>query len=99
MANSHWLETNICTAYVEEKNEAFYFTCEKGFSILAVQIGASAYICKNKVNYCWVIFEIYIYILQLSRRSSVVSGLISRPPGVLGETPEGSKELEQKKVQ
>jgi hypothetical protein len=38
---SHWLETDICIAYIEEYNEAFCITwMKKGCSILAAQIGA-----------------------------------------------------------
>ncbi len=39
---------------------------------------------------------ISIYILQLSRRSSIVSGLISKPPGVVGGTPRAQKNRNKK---
>jgi hypothetical protein len=43
-----------------------------------------------------VLFKVWphrfsLYILQLSRRSSVVSGLISKPPGVVGGTSRAQK--------
>ena len=48
--------------FEEKKSKAFYVYIWKMFSILAVQIGASAlYLPKIKVmkiKYCWVLFEI-----------------------------------------